>query len=65
LDPSATVISVEMIEVWKANKCRWGQTQNDEKNSDGMLYFKHISLFNKKQLDRTQVSQLWHVDRCA
>ena len=26
-----------------------------------LLYFKHILLFNKKQLDRTQVSQLRNV----
>ena len=25
---------------------------------DIVIYFKHILLFNKKQLDRTQVSQL-------
>ena len=28
---------------------------------DIVIYFKHILLFNKKQLDRTQVSQLRNV----
>ena len=39
----------------------YSSNSNKKLEAQVSLYFKHILLFNKKQLDRTQVSQLRNV----